>query len=51
MGLAPGIAMKFYKTMAKGLNLNFRKFLGLIFTFVEVTEKKLVRRSYRENPE
>ena len=42
MGLAPGIALKFYKNMANGLILNFRIFWGLIFAFVKVTEKKLV---------
>ena len=46
LGLAQGIALKFYKNMAKRLNLNFRKFLGLIFTFVKVTEKKLVKRAF-----
>ena len=46
LGLAQGIALKFYKNMAKRFNLNFRKFLGLIFTFVKVTEKKLVKRAF-----
>ena len=32
----------FYSSVAKGLKLIVRKFLGLIFTFVEFTGEKLV---------
>ena len=34
--------MKFYTSVAKGLKLKVRKSSGLIATFVEVTEEKLV---------
>ena len=40
-GLAPGTNF-FYTSVAKGLKLKVRKFLGLIPTFPEVTEEKLV---------
>ena len=40
--LALGMALKFCESVAKGLKLNIRKFLGLISTFVEVTGEKLV---------
>ena len=43
MGLALGMALKFYTSATKGLKLKVREFLGLIFTFVEVTWEKLVR--------
>ena len=33
--------LKFYTSVAKGLKVKARKFLGLIPTFVEVTGKKL----------
>ena len=36
------ISLKFYTSVAKGLKLKVRKFLGLISTFVEVTGGKLV---------
>ena len=36
------MALKFYTSVAKWLELKERKFLGLIHTFVEVTRKKLV---------
>ena len=42
MGLAPGIALTFYSSVAKGLKLKVRKFWELIPTFVEVTKEKLV---------
>ena len=42
LGLAIGMALKFYTNVAKGLRLTVRKVLGLIPTFVEVTGKKLV---------
>ena len=40
--LALGTNLKFYTSLAKGLKLKFRKFCGLIPTFVEITGKKLV---------
>ena len=42
LGLALGMGMKFYTSVAKGLKLKVRKFLRLIFMFVEVTGEKLV---------
>ena len=42
MLLALGIALKIYTSMAKGLKLKVRKFLGLLPMFVEVTGEKLV---------
>ena len=36
------IALKFYTIVAKALKLKFRKFWGLVSTFVKVIEKKLV---------
>ena len=42
LGLALGLNLKFYTSVAKGLKLKVRKFLGLIPTFVEVTGEKLV---------
>ena len=44
LGLALGMVLKFYATVAKGLNLKVRKFWRLIPTFIEVTGKKLVVR-------
>ena len=44
LGLALGTNLKFYTSVAKGLKLIVRKFWGLIPTFVEVTEGKLVGR-------
>ena len=41
-GLALGMDLKFYTSVAKGLKLKVRKFLGLIPLFVEVTEEKLI---------
>ena len=34
--------MKFYTSVAKRLKLKVRKFWGLILTFSEVTEEKLI---------
>ena len=34
--------LRFYTSVAKGLKLNFRKFWGIILTFVEVTSEKMV---------
>ena len=42
LGQAQGIALKFCTSVAKSLKLKFRKFLGLIPTFVRVTEENLV---------
>ena len=42
LGLALGIALKFYISVAKESKLNVRKFGGLIPAFVEVTVEKLV---------
>ena len=42
LGLALGMALRFYTSVAKLLKLKVRKFLELITTFVEVTEEKLV---------
>ena len=39
---ALGTKLKFYTSVAKGLKLKVRKFLGLNRTFVEVTGDKLV---------
>ena len=41
LGLALGMALKFYTSAAKGLKLKVRKFWGLIPSFAEVTAKKL----------
>ena len=40
-GLALGMGLRFYTSVAKKLNLKARKCFGLIPTFVEVTGKKL----------
>ena len=42
LGLALGVALKFYTSVAKGLKRKIRKFWRLIPTFVEVKEEKLV---------
>ena len=42
LGLALGMALKFYTSVTKGLKLKVRKFRRLIATFVEVTEEKQV---------
>ena len=42
LGLALGMVLKFYTSVAKGLKLKIRKFLRLLFMFVEVTGEKLV---------
>ena len=46
LGLARGMALKFYTSMTKVLKLKVRKFWGLIPTFVEVTLKKLTARLF-----
>ena len=47
LGLALGIALTFYSSVAKELKLKVRRFLRLIPTFVEVTGEKLVGWSER----
>ena len=42
LGLALGMALKLYGSVAKRLKLKLRKFLGPILTFVEVTGDQLV---------
>ena len=42
LGLALGTKLKFYTSVAKGLKLKVKKFLGLIPTFVEVRGEKLL---------
>ena len=42
LGLALGSNLKFYTSVAKELKLKFRKFWGLIPSFVEVTGEKVV---------
>ena len=42
MGLALGMTLKIYTSVAGSLKLKFRKFWGLNPTFVEVTGEKLV---------
>ena len=46
LGLALGTNLKFYTSVTKGLKLKVRKFWGLIRTFAEVTEEKLVGRPF-----
>ena len=41
--LALSASLKFYNNASKGLKIKVRKFWGLIPTFVEDTEEKLVR--------
>ena len=42
LGIALGRNLKFYTSVAKGVKLKVREFLGLIPTFAEVTEKNPV---------
>ena len=42
LGLAIGIALKFFDSVVKGLKLKVTKIWGLILRFVEVTGEKLV---------
>ena len=42
LGLALGMRLKFYTSVAKKLTLKVRKSWGLIPTFVEVTGEKLL---------
>ena len=50
LGLALGTNLKVYTSVAKGLKLKVRKFLGLIPTFVEVTAEELVRGPFCSPP-
>ena len=49
-GLALGMDLKFYTSVAKGLKLKVRKFWRLIPTFEEVTGEKLVGRGVGSPP-
>ena len=40
------MALKFYSSVVKGLQLKVRKFVGLIITFRGVTVEKLVEGGY-----
>ena len=42
MGLAIAMSLKFYISVARRLKLKFKKFWGLVPTFLEVTGEKLV---------
>ena len=44
--VALGIALKFYTSVAIGLEVKCSKFLGLIATFVVVAEEKLVKKPF-----
>ena len=50
LGLAVGMNLKIYISVAKGLKLKFRKFWRLVPTFVEVTEEKMVWELYCPRP-
>ena len=50
LGLALGTNLKFYTSVAKGLNLKVRRILGLLPTFVEVTGEKLVVGAFLASP-
>ena len=49
LGLALGVALKYYTSVEKGLKLKVKKFLGLIVTFVEVTVEKLGREAFQHS--
>ena len=42
LGLALGLSLKFYSSVAKGLKLKVKQFCGLSPTFAEVTGGKMV---------
>ena len=46
LGLALGTSFNLYTSVSKGSKLKVRKILGLILTFVEVTEEKLAGRPF-----
>ena len=50
LGLALGIALTFFSSMAKGLKLKVRNFRGLVPTFVEVTREKQVGSLFEPHP-
>ena len=50
LGLALGTGLKFYTFVPKNLKLKFREFWGLISTFVEVTEEKLLGEAFCTPP-
>ena len=50
LGLAPGMVLKFYTSVAKGLKLKIKEVWGLILTFVEGTGEKLVGRPFAALP-
>ena len=50
LGLALGMVLKFYTSMAKVVKINVSKFVGLVLTFVEVTGKKLVVGAFLRSP-
>ena len=43
LGLALGVVLKFYTSVARGLKVKVTQFLGLILALVEVTGERLVR--------
>ena len=50
LGLALGMALKFYISVAKIIKLKVKELLGLIPRFVEVTGEKLVGRPFLASP-
>ena len=50
LGVALDTNLKFYTSVAKELKLKIRKFWGLIYTFVEVKEEKLVGGAFLSPP-
>ena len=50
LGVALGTNLTFYTSVAKRLKLKVRKFWGLILTFAEVTEEKLVEGAFCPPP-
>ena len=50
LGLALGMALKFYINVTKGLKLKTRTFWGLIPIFVKVTRKKTGRGPFCPHP-
>ena len=50
LGLVLGTNLKFYTSAAKGFKLKVRKFWGLIPTFAEATEEKLVGEPFCPSP-
>ena len=50
LGMALGMNLKFYTSVAKGLKVNVGKFWGLVPTFVEVTGEKLLGVAFCPTP-